>query len=345
MSETQQEHAPEQAAVELNQTIGQVLREVREARGESVADVAYALKLTSRQVEAMETEQYDLLPGPAFVRGFLRNYARHLGVDADAIIAALHLESDGQAVKLAPVRNAEGVMPNGGEARKALAPAVVVTLGMSLIILLGWYFDWFKVDDGEPAANVPAERSAFGVAPDELPAPSRAEEMAAPVPAPLTTESEPPASAALPTAPAAQPVTPPAQAATPPQPAATALVPPGAVSGANTAPVSPATSPSAAEPVQPSPAAAPAEAETGAATGEGLVFKLEGESWIQVRDRDGAIILTALGTPGSTRSVQGNPPFSLIVGNAARVSLTFNGRAVDMVPHTGSGGVARLRVE
>lgn len=72
---------PAEGQVPATTSIGRMLRLAREARGESLADAAYALKLTQSQVDAMERERFDLLPGPAFVRGFLRNYARHLGVE------------------------------------------------------------------------------------------------------------------------------------------------------------------------------------------------------------------------------------------------------------------------
>ncbi|WP_287367560.1 helix-turn-helix transcriptional regulator, partial [Thauera sp.] len=58
---------------------GAVLRAAREARGESVSEVAFALKLNPRQIAALEADNFSALPGMAFVRGFLRNYARYLG--------------------------------------------------------------------------------------------------------------------------------------------------------------------------------------------------------------------------------------------------------------------------
>ncbi|WP_341648617.1 helix-turn-helix transcriptional regulator [Thauera humireducens] len=60
---------------------GAALRAAREARGESVAEVAFALKLNPRQIAALEADDFAALPGTAFVRGFLRNYARYVGLD------------------------------------------------------------------------------------------------------------------------------------------------------------------------------------------------------------------------------------------------------------------------
>ena len=68
-------------------SIGRELRRAREARGDSIQDVADAIKLNPRQVIALEQERFEELPGRAFARGFLRNYARHLGLDVDRMMA------------------------------------------------------------------------------------------------------------------------------------------------------------------------------------------------------------------------------------------------------------------
>jgi cytoskeleton protein RodZ len=65
---------------------GEVLRNAREARGESLVDVAQILKLSAQQLEALESGRFDVLPGPTFVRGFLRNYARYLGISPDPLL-------------------------------------------------------------------------------------------------------------------------------------------------------------------------------------------------------------------------------------------------------------------
>jgi cytoskeleton protein RodZ len=51
-----------------------------------VDDVARALRLSRRQIEALESDQFSALPGPTFVRGFIRNYARLVQLDSDLAI-------------------------------------------------------------------------------------------------------------------------------------------------------------------------------------------------------------------------------------------------------------------
>lgn len=72
--------------------IGNALRNAREARGISLGDVEDAIKIRRKYLEAMENEQFDILPGKVYVKGFLKNYARYLGLDADRL-AAMYLES------------------------------------------------------------------------------------------------------------------------------------------------------------------------------------------------------------------------------------------------------------
>ena len=71
---------------------GARLAAARESRGLSVAEVAQQLKLSPRQVEALESNDYGRLPGVVFVRGFIRNYARLLHLDATLLLARIEHE-------------------------------------------------------------------------------------------------------------------------------------------------------------------------------------------------------------------------------------------------------------
>ena len=87
MSETgiTPERAPAEAA---SAAPGARLARAREMQGLSVADVARQLKLSVAQVEALEAGQFDRLPGPVFVRGFIRNYARLVKLDPEELLQA-----------------------------------------------------------------------------------------------------------------------------------------------------------------------------------------------------------------------------------------------------------------
>lgn len=69
--------------------IGPTLRSLREARRLSPGEVSARLKFSSRQLEALETEQWDRLPKGVSLRGFVKNYGRYLEADVDALLVML----------------------------------------------------------------------------------------------------------------------------------------------------------------------------------------------------------------------------------------------------------------
>lgn len=68
-------------------SVGQFLREKREERRMSVAEVARATRVPVSSVERIEADQFDELPAEVFVRGFLKSYARAVGVSEDEVLA------------------------------------------------------------------------------------------------------------------------------------------------------------------------------------------------------------------------------------------------------------------
>jgi cytoskeleton protein RodZ len=66
--------------------IGAELRAARESQGLAVADVAQQLKFAARQIESLENERFDRLPGPTIARGMVRNYARLLNLDPEPLV-------------------------------------------------------------------------------------------------------------------------------------------------------------------------------------------------------------------------------------------------------------------
>jgi cytoskeleton protein RodZ len=70
-------------------SVGQVLREAREAQGITLENAAIRLYLMQRQIEAMETDDFDSLGQLVFARGFVRNYARLLGLAPETLLARM----------------------------------------------------------------------------------------------------------------------------------------------------------------------------------------------------------------------------------------------------------------
>ena len=84
-------------------------------------------------------------------------------------------------------------------------------------------------------------------------------------------------------------------------------------------------------------ASEPAEARlTPPASAEGtrrIVMQFDRASWVEVRGRDGKTLLSQLNPAGSEQTVEGKPPFSLIIGNAQYVRLSYEDRQIDLAPH------------
>lgn len=92
--------------------IGAVLREERERRGLSLHDVQTELKIRERYLQALEESDYAAIPGEVYARGFLRSYARLLGLDADALLMAMpHPEFSSEDEDEAPKRKPRASAP------------------------------------------------------------------------------------------------------------------------------------------------------------------------------------------------------------------------------------------
>lgn len=73
-------------------------------------------------------------------------------------------------------------------------------------------------------------------------------------------------------------------------------------------------------------------------------FAFDEESWVEVKDRDGKILSSQINTPGNELGINGNPPFSVVIGHTNGVHLYYKGKAVDLVPFT-KAQVAHLTLE
>ena len=69
-----------------------------------------------------------------------------------------------------------------------------------------------------------------------------------------------------------------------------------------------------------------------------------GESWVEIKDRDGQMLMSQLNPTGSKRIVAGRSPLTLVIGNAANVRLTYNDKPVDLKPYI-QIEVARLTLD
>jgi len=70
------------------------------------------------------------------------------------------------------------------------------------------------------------------------------------------------------------------------------------------------------------------------------------ESWTEIKDKDGTVISSQVNPPGSELRLEGNPPFSMLIGHAASASLYYRGKQVDLKPYINQySEVAHLKLK
>ena len=306
-------------------TAGAILRSARERAGLTLDAIAQQLKLAPRQVEALETDDYARLPGRTFVRGFLRNYARCVGVDPDAVLELLP-DADHPATlerpTLQPTPRAMGELPSHAPAPRTWS-RIAIPLALLAIVGVAAVYE-FTRQQAESRRTAAEAVTKHGSPPGST---------SVPLQNPLVeTEKSPPFSAEPSTA-----ATTPAATLTaePASPAITTVAPPALSPPLSSAPVANAPAGSTA------PAAAPTAVAPASEDVSVVVFTFRGTSWIEVKDRKGSVVLAVTGNRGTTQTASGSPPFEIVIGNAPEVGVMFHGEPVDLSRYTRQN-VARL---
>ena len=343
------ENAPVNAE-EAETDPGALLKQARERSGASVAEIAASKRLDETLVEALEEGRYDAFPAPAYVYGYLRAYAREVGLDGDTLVrrlSAAEHEPSKRLEWLQPIKppladraqRSLGLLFGGVVAAVLIAAAVVLwTLARTS--------DWPFPATEDAASETPAADDLPPVADAPLPQPQAVADVRpvadAQPPAPLTPTPDSGSAVAEP-----EPATEPAgfvevdAEAAPAEPSAS-LIPDADASERNDA--------------QPSEAQLDSEStEFGAAqilptierlsslASDQLSLAFDEDSWVEVEDAGGELIHAELGVSGESYVVHGQAPFSIVIGYAPGVRVAFNGDPVALPPHTRQT-VARLVV-
>ncbi len=168
---------------------GATLAAAREARGLSVAEAAERLKLSPRQVQALEAEDWGQLPDPVFVRGFVRNYARLVGLDPQTLLPAV----DGNATVTQTITAPSAGVRLGGSpvARWLLLPLLLVALFVAVVAGL---YTWLRQGEQAIVPMPPVSGLTTSEAGKALPSPPLEPAVMAPVtePSPAQANSPPP---------------------------------------------------------------------------------------------------------------------------------------------------------
>jgi len=325
---------------EVNQPMptnpGESLRQAREIKGLSIAEVATQLNLTPQRLAQIESGAFDKLPGTTFARGYIRAYAKLLELDQNRLVMEFDqftgTDATGSSVHALgrieePVRYSQSILR--------------LVSFLLLLALIGGGFFWWQ-DQGRPVASLAdlglehvevegadgtTQVHSLAEPEDQAVADVQGREPSSPLLLPVESGQAPedadaaeqPAAEVAPES-AAAPIAEAADAA----PAAVAVEPVAAQAPAPAATV-------------PAPSPAPA-----VAAGQGVVnVQFTADCWTQVTDADGKVLLSALKRSGERIELTGKAPIKLHLGFARGAQVTYNGESVDVTPHI-SGETARL---
>lgn len=327
---------------------GSALRTARESLGYTEQDMADALNLTVRAVADIEAERWNRFPAVAFARGYVRSYAKLLGLDADALLDGYRGFGETAAAPT-PTRPLKTVVQGRGVADvvarqpgTVISGAVVLVVCVVLVVLL---LVW--PEGGDEKADVP--RVAATPAPSAgafVPGPGGGRPVVAPgVATSAPSPAEQDASIAVSDgAPASV-----ASSTTVAIPSAVAAVPAPteAVANGSSEPPLDATARDTATVSAPEPTAEVAarapESRTRRISPEGddrVDFEFTEDCWVDVSDAGGRNF-SDLARAGDTLVLIGKAPFSIRLGYGPGATVAFNGQAVALAPHT-RRNVARL---
>lgn len=309
---------------------GETLRQARESNGWSLAEVALKLNLTATSLGNLEAGAFDKLPGHTFARGYIRAYAKLLGIDQAVLVQEFdqYTGTDSQG------SNVHGLGRIEEPVRVSHTILRIVSL-LLLIAVIGGGFVWWQDQTSQRTKDLTSnalehvevesadgttqihpldepEDQAVAQAQTTPETPPVAEQPAAPAPVATDVASTP-----------AVPVTPAAPAAQTHTPAAPAPAP---------TPVAPAT-PAVSAPAAPALIA-----------GDGRVqITFIADCWTQVTDGNGKVLFSGLKRKGDTLDQGGKPPLTLRLGFVRGAQVAYNGQPVDVAPFT-SGETARLKL-
>lgn len=329
---------------------GARLKAARKSRNIDLDKVAAQLHLRRDMLIALEEDDYDHLPARVFIVGYMRNYARYIGLPAEAIIQSLDQflpPEDRDKPGLPKVGSDAGeVFKPSAKARKS--PFSLISLVL-LAAAVGAFFIWkegyldnaatptsaligdvkleITGDTSKPLIQLPVEESTIELAVPEAVEPQVvAPQVVVQVKSPLEVAVTEPVVAE-------------------PETVELGQVPQEVIAEKSDETSIPASEPVAAE--APLEVVAPVTVENSrplAADGSGIVLKLSGKSWIEVTDASGDFRLNNLYQAGTEKTFGGKPPYKVLIGNAAEASLMVNGVAFDLENHS-KANVARFTLE
>ena len=287
-------------------TAGAWLRNARQQRGLHIAALAVMLKVPQAKLEALEADRFDQLPDATFARALATAVCRALKVDAAPVLALLPRTSE-REFDVPPGLNQpfreRGANPIDAGVLGLVARPVV--WGPALLLVAAAALYWIPAGWlPERGDNVAPTAAASSVAASAVPVEFVAAPLAASTPAAVVAA---PASAALPV----------------PEPVASA--------------------PLQVREVAPPPAVAPAASAPAVPAGQALRVSATADSWIEIVDAKGQIVLSRVLKTGEQQEFGGAAPYKVRVGNVGGTRIEWRGAVVDLAARA-NNNVARLEL-
>jgi len=295
--------------------VGAELRAKRKSVGLSKADVAQELRIDVEQVHGLENNQYEGLSSAVFVKGYVRNYARLVGLDPAPLIVAI----DGGGVKSPALASLNNALDSSGgrHGKESPLPVNGILTGIAVVLAVG--FMGFMGEKIYHLATETSEKTAIN-----LPVIKPTTALGTPLVSAVSDEMEE-------------------------RPTAVKSVTDNATMTELVA-ASPTEKSSQKEPVQSLALVKETPSNNEFTSVEKdivntatVTLHFSSDSWAEVYDAEKEKLVSRIGKAGSTATVEGVPPFSLVLGFAPGVRVEYNGKNIDLLSRT-RGNVARLQI-
>jgi len=326
---------------------GETLRKVRESKNLALNDVAVQLNLTAQALRNLEAGAFEQLPGHTFARGYVRAYAKLMGMDGDRLVLEFDqfTGTDASGSSVSSLARIEEPARVSQSLLKVFSVVALVALGGAGFFW--WQGESQRLAGSEAGAGMEHVEVETADGTTEIHPLDEPEDQAV-AEAQVETPLEP---APVTADPAATEVAPPAAItqSAPSDPQAPAA--PSAVVPAEAGETAPAAQIAATVVAPPAQSAAPVVVETPApaapvapAAGEALVnLQFTADCWTQLTDADGKVLVSALKRRGDSVELVGKAPLELRLGYARGAVVLVNGQSVDVASFT-HGETARLKL-
>ncbi|MHA6203388.1 helix-turn-helix domain-containing protein [Dyella soli] len=297
-------------------TLGGRLRAARELRGMDIESCAHALRLPTRVVRQLESNEYGGIDYQVYLGGYLTKYARYLGIDETDVKLELERIKPGEPTLVATggISHSRYLLEHYARAATyvVLTAAIVVpTIWLGVRGTLDRDVSHLAPLDAAPVAQLDAPPSAAttSATPDAQPVDAGA--------------SAATTAAATPVTQATAPATAPAQDQ---QPLMASMAPfPNLAGDAARVPPAPA-------------------ADTAGVGAHSLVLSLQGSSWVEVTAKDGSRLEYGLLPAGSSKTYHSDQPLEVRIGNASGAQVMLDGQPMALDSYRRSN-VAHFRIE